>query len=147
MSSPIASAKRNLFKKIMIEAHHSLSHNHRVEVLSQKISSLIDRRFPDAERIQCLDTGCGDMKIAETIQKQCPKTIWSCIDIYDLPEHLKADACWSKYKKYDGKNVTFPDKSMDIVLLCDVLHHDQRNAFSIIQESARVGNVLIIKDH
>lgn len=124
-----------------------MSHNHRVEALSKIISSSIDGRFPDAKRILCLDIGCGDMKIAETIQKHCPKTIWSCIDIHDLPEHLKADARWSKYNKYDGKNVPFPDKSMDIILLCDVLHHDQRNAFNIMQESVRVGKVLIIKDH
>lgn len=87
------------------------------------------------------------MQIAEHISILAPNTAWSCIDIYDLPEDLLDSARWKKYQKFDGTNIPFEAKSMDVVLFSDVLHHVQTNAQALLMEAARVGRIVIIKDH
>lgn len=146
MSSPIALQKKNIAQRLFVDLHQRFSHNNRVNILSQKLSGLIDKHFPDAETIECLDVGCGDMKIPTTINKLNPKTSWSGIDLYELPASMKGSKMWSRYKKYDGSHFPFDSKSMDVVLFCDVLHHAKKGAL-LLKEAARVGRIIIIKDH
>lgn len=147
MSSPIALQKKNIARRLFIELHQGFSHNNRVDILSQKISELIDKCFPDMETIKCLDIGCGDMKISTNINRLNPKTDWYGIDLYELPESMKGSERWSRYKKYDGSHLPFDNKSMDIVLFCDVLHHAKKKYALLLKEAARVGRIIIIKDH
>lgn len=145
MSSPIALKKKSFAHKALINLHQLLSHKRRVSLLSEKISDLIKNEFPDMEVIRCVDVGCGDMQIAENIGKHNPKTAWNCIDIHDLPEN--ASDKWGKYKKFDGINIPYDDKSMDVVLFCDVLHHAQDKASRLLRDAGRVGRIIIVKDH
>lgn len=147
MSSPIALQKKNIAQRLFIELHQRFSHNNRVDILSQKISGLIDKRLPDTKTIKCLDIGCGDMKISTNINRLNPKTDWYGIDLYELPESMKGSEMWSHYKKYDGSHLPFDSKSMDIVLFCDVLHHAKKKDVLLLKEAARVGRIIIIKDH
>jgi len=124
-----------------------MSHGQRVLRLSHEIASFISKYFPGQTKIGCLDVGCGDMLIAENISKFLPETDWVCIDIYNLtPEQIK-DPRWKKYKRFHGSQIPFQDKSFDVVLLCDVLHHAERNKSLLLKESKRVGKIVIVKDH
>ncbi len=147
MSSPIASRKKGPLESSLITVHQKLSHSRRIETLARRIADLIQAQFPGAGAIRCLDVGCGDMQVVERISTLAPKTNWSCIDIYDLPDNLRDSEPWKKYRKFDGTNIPFPDRSMDIVLFCDVLHHVQTNAQTLLNEAARVGQLIFVKDH
>lgn len=145
MSSPIALKKKSFAHNALINLHQLLSHKRRVSILSEKISDLIKNEFPGVEVVRCVDVGCGDMQIAENIGNHNPKTAWNCIDIYDLPQN--ASDKWGKYKKFDGINIPYDDKSMDVVLFCDVLHHAGDNAPRLLRDAGRVGRRIIVKDH
>jgi SAM-dependent methyltransferase len=147
MSSPIASSKKNVLRKYLIGMHQKLSHNHRIHILARRIAAIIAQTISTPESIRCLDIGCGDMKISEFIQELDPRTVWNCIDLYDLPEELKKSDKWSRYQKYDGRHIPFGDKSIDIVMLCDVLHHAGGDAAGLLREASRVGRTIIVKDH
>ncbi len=147
MSSPIASKKKGPLESTLIAVHQKLSHSRRIETIARHIADLIQLQFPGAEEIRCLDVGCGDMQIAERIGMILPNTSWSCIDIYDLPEELENRERWKKYRKFDGTKIPYNDKSMNIVLFCDVLHHVQTSAQDLLKEAARVGSMIAVKDH
>lgn len=142
MSSEISKPEKTIIEKIWIKLHRYLSHNNRIKTLSSYLISFL----PENEKLDCLDVGCGDMKIAETIMKERPLTDWICLDIYELPENLKGDEKYSKYRSFDGLNMPFNSQKFDYVLLCDVLHHSLDQKF-LLSECARVGEKIIIKDH
>jgi hypothetical protein len=87
------------------------------------------------------------MTLAENIQRANPHTDWSCIDIHALPPHLQGTPKWQKYRQFDGQHIPFGDKVFDAVLFCDVLHHAQEHTPGLLREAARVGKIVIIKDH
>lgn len=147
MSSPIALRDKKSVRKFFIKIHQRLSHKNRVDILARRLSAVIGMTFPGFKEIRCLDVGCGDMAIAEKIRELDGRTIWSCIDLYELPDELKADEEWSAYRTYDGRHIPCNDKSMDAVIICDVLHHAGDGAAEVLREAARVGNTIIVKDH
>lgn len=147
MSSPIASTRKNTLQNLIIGLHQRLSHNNRVDILAAEIAARISARSYGLKVIRCLDVGCGDMKISEGISAINPDTSWTCMDLYELPEHLRGVKKWDKYKKYDGRRIPLEDKSVDIVLLCDVLHHIRGDVSALLREAGRVGSAVIVKDH
>lgn len=147
MSSPIASRKDNFARRNLRKFHKRASHVHRINILSNEAAGIIDIFFPKKSVVTCLDVGCGGMEIAESIAGLCPKTKWKCIDMYELPEQLATEPRWGKYMKFDGTRLPFPDYSFDVVLLCDVLHHAGEDSYILLKEAARVGSVVIVKDH
>ena len=147
MSSPIALGTKNRIKDFFVRIHQALSHRHRVDILARKISALIREELPGNKRIGCLDVGCGDMGIAEAIAEFDARIEWKCIDVHALPECLSRDEKWKKYQQFDGNRIPFDDGAFDVVLFCDVLHHADENAVSLLVEAARVGSFVIVKDH
>jgi SAM-dependent methyltransferase len=147
VSSPLASEKKGALRTFLIGLHQQLSHARRVDILARRIASLISERFGNSGDIRCLDAGCGDMKIAETVAKINPRTIWQCIDLYALPQNLKGSERWARYQQYDGLHIPLGDKSADVVLLCDVLHHAKGNISAVLREASRVGKTVVVKDH
>ena len=146
MSSPITAKKKGRVDEALIAVHQRLSHGRRIEILAQRIASVIRERHPAGE-VRCLDVGCGDMQIAERVADLAPGTVWTCTDIHELPAGLQDDVRWRKYQKFDGLHLPFPDRSFDVVLFCDVLHHVQTNAVVLLAEAVRTGSSVIIKDH
>jgi len=132
---------------MVVQFHQKLSHNTRVDILVREIESRLSALYPGDEAIRCLDVGCGDMKIAEGIYEKNKRTVWTCLDVHDLPAHLKDVRKWTKYQKFDGTHIPLDDTSMDVVLFCDVLHHVREKVPDILQEAGRVGRMIIIKDH
>jgi ubiquinone/menaquinone biosynthesis C-methylase UbiE len=67
-----------------------------------------------------LDFGCGDMEIASNIHQIIPEINWTGTDI-----HLKLDSenFPFKYLQYQDCKLPFQNKSFEIVVMSDVLHH------------------------
>lgn len=149
MSSPIARKSKNFLQNAMIKFHQKASHGNRREILSKMIVELIDEKVePGKEVLKCVDLGCGDMTLAEEISKQSKRKIeWICLDLYDLPEDLKDDPKWAKYRKFNGNDIPFDDKEFDLVIILDVLHHCMDVAPNLLKESGRVSKNILLKDH
>ena len=148
MSSPIALKAKNSLRKLLISFHQKASHDNRVETLSNIFAEMINGLQTEQDQIRCLDIGCGDMTLAEKISAKTDKQlVWSCIDIHELPDDLKADPKWSKYQMFDGQNIPFAGGEFEIAIIVDVLHHDLKNAEHLVQEAARVSKRILIKDH
>ena len=144
MSSDISKLEKSRWDKWWIKLHQRTSHSTRVRQLARIFSGIME----DGKnvKVKCLDVGCGDMQIAELIAAANAKTIWTCLDIYPLPEDLKSQEKWQKYRSFDGQHIPTEDQSFDYVLLCDVLHHSLDPAL-VLRECARVGKKIIVKDH
>lgn len=147
MSSPIASNKKSIFKKSLINIHKKLSHNHRIETLGKIISGQINSFKSDDNEIKILDIGCGDMSLMETIQTYVDNVNPTCLDIYPLPEKFSDDLRWKKYRQFDGQHIPYEENLFEFSILSDVLHHDFGNSFNLLKESLRVSKFTIIKDH
>lgn len=148
MSSPIASKQKKWIDKALINVHQSLSHNHRVAILSDIIFDEIKALYPNPQEIKVLDMGCGDMSIIGNITKKAEISNWVGMDIYELPESMKETPLWEHYRQFDTKKIDFPDDYFDVGLFSDVLHHiPESERLVVISEAARVCKYLIIKDH
>jgi SAM-dependent methyltransferase len=145
MSSPLANQDKNSLQNLLIKSHQKLSHNNRIDYLSNLFVGLLIDLKPDNAKV--LDIGCGDMTIAENIMQKVEGTKITCLDTYPLPDDLKEEEKWNKYVGFDGKNIPFENKSFDVAILCDVLHHDFDNVQLIFSEAYRVAKYVIIKDH
>lgn len=145
MSSPIAKKTKSTLEKAVINSHQKLSHNSRIDYLSNLFTGLLDE-LP-LEEIKILDIGCGDMSIAENLMEHNKKITATCLDTYPLPQEYKGDARWEKYVSFDGRNIPFEDQKFDVAILCDVLHHDFEYAELLVKQAARVAKYVIIKDH
>jgi len=147
MSSPIVEKEKGLIEKSLISIHQRTSHNNRVQLLSTLLNQKIECFVPRNNEIRCIDIGCGDMTIAESIGSLNNKTSWSCIDIHKLPEELSNTEKWKKYKQFDGTTIPFENNTFDCALFCDVLHHIPGDLSFLLKEASRVSPVIIIKDH
>ncbi|WP_396591175.1 class I SAM-dependent methyltransferase [Allomuricauda sp. R78024] len=149
MSSPIAKSKKSFFDKLLISFHRKTSHNSRIEILSDLIFK--DLRFlmekENLESIKCLDIGCGDLTLSESISEKDSAISFTGIDIHEVPEALKDVGKWKNYVHFDGKNMPFDDNSFDSALFSDVLHHDYENIEILLKEAKRVSKYIVIKDH
>jgi SAM-dependent methyltransferase len=147
MSSPITAKKKGALDEALIAAHRKLSHSRRIELLAGRVADIVRAQEAGGQTVRCLDVGCGDMQLAERVAELAPASAWSCIDIHVLPGELRDEERWRKYRTFDGRNIPFPDKSFDVVLFCDVLHHVREGAQALLTEAARAGRAVVIKDH
>lgn len=146
MSSPIAKQTKGTLEKWVIQSHQKLSHNKRINYLSALLVQVLNG-LPLEGDIKLVDIGCGDMSIAENLMANKEGLQATCLDTYPLPEELSEEAKWEKYVGFDGTTIPFEDKSFDVAVLCDVLHHDFEQAERLVQEAYRVASYVIIKDH
>ncbi|WP_264792301.1 class I SAM-dependent methyltransferase [Aureispira anguillae] len=145
MSSPIAKNTKNILERAIVNSHQKLSHNKRINYLSELFIKLLDELA--IEKATILDIGCGDMSIAENLMNQRTEVKITCLDTYPLPEDFKNHQRWQKYVSFDGRQIPFEANQFDVVILCDVLHHDIEYAEVILKEAYRVAKYVIIKDH
>ena len=115
--------------------HHRYVHAHRVRVLCAQISKMIPRRA------SVLDVGCGDGLLANMIQRMRPDARIEGIDV--LPRRVSHIGV----TVFDGEKMPFPDRSFDVVMFVDVLHHTE-DPTVLLREAVRVARQrLVIKDH
>jgi SAM-dependent methyltransferase len=105
----------------------------------QRLSELISRFIPEGATL--LDLGCGDGKLAWSLQQRRPDLRIEGMDV------LVRRRTWLPVAPFDGARIPFVDASVDGVMLIDVLHHT-KEPLKLLQEALRVSRRwLIIKDH
>jgi ubiquinone/menaquinone biosynthesis C-methylase UbiE len=103
--------------------------------LAKNIALLLDNNS------KILDVGCDNGSVAKRIMEINPSLKIVGIDIQSR--------CLSMIprKMYDGRKIPYPDKSFDIVMAIDVLHHT-KDILSLLKEMKRVSKkYILIKDH
>jgi SAM-dependent methyltransferase len=117
--------------------HGRVVHTRRVDVLARHLSlpSVIPRRST------VVDVGCGDGRLTALIGRQRPDSEFSGIDVLVRPETAVP------VRPFDGTTIPFDDRSVDVVLFVDVLHHTH-DPMVLLREAQRVARrAIVIKDH
>jgi SAM-dependent methyltransferase len=136
------STSRVTLRRLLVRAttaigalHSTFIHQQRVDILAGHLASLIPR---DAT---VLDVGTGDGLLAAEIGRRRSDLDISGIDVLGRKNtHISVSG-------FDGVTITSPDRSVDVVLFVDVLHHtvDPR---VLLMEARRVARrAVVIKDH
>lgn len=103
------------------------------------LSQIISAAIPEHSKV--LDIGCGDGKIDVLIKQRIPSVTIEGIDVL-----VRRDP-FIKVTEFNGNNIPFTDKSFDVSLLIDVLHHTDDPSV-LLNEAARVTKeFIVIKDH
>lgn len=117
------------------KAHGHVVHGRRVRALADAIGPLLagDRSL--------VDVGCGDGRLTALLAQRQPGLCVSGLDVLVRP-HAAVEV-----RPFDGRRLPLADKSMDAVLLVDVLHHTT-DPMELLREAARVARRgVILKDH
>jgi len=115
--------------------HGDYVHGRRVRVLCDNLSELI----PSDSTV--LDVGCGDGLLANLILQKRPDLNLSGLDVL-VREHTEIPVYL-----FDGTTIPLADKSKDVVMFVDVLHHTV-DPMILLREAVRVArNTVVIKDH
>jgi SAM-dependent methyltransferase len=91
-----------------------------------------------------LDVGCGFGALGRAIMDSpaCPKGV----EVFGL-ERVKRGGEAIPVEAYDGVTIPYADGSFDVVIVADVLHHEE-DPHRLIGQCARVSRrLLVIKDH
>ncbi len=116
-------------------AHGKFVFGRRVDVLRDHLADLIPLRA------NVLDVGCGDGRLAWSIQRIRGDVAIRGLDV------LVRRRTYIEVDLFDGKRLPYPDESFDAVMAVDVLHHAE-NPINLLSETARVSRgVVLIKDH
>jgi SAM-dependent methyltransferase len=115
--------------------HHDHVHARRVRRLRDLILDLL----PDAGSL--VDVGAGDGWLAAELQRARPELCVDGVDVLVRPQtHIPV-------QPFDGHTLPLDDRSRDVVLLIDVLHHTD-DPEELLAEAARVARrAVILKDH
>lgn len=118
---------------------HKPIYQNRIKVLSRIISSNLE----SGDRV--LDIGSGFGELAEKVATQC-KAEGKEIQIEGLEKFPRGEEKVKTYA-FDGYEMPFSDDAYDVVMLADVVHHEE-DYMKLLQEAVRVSSkYVIIKDH
>jgi SAM-dependent methyltransferase len=117
------------------EIHHSRVHSRRVNVLAHHLSVLLPFNA------SVLDVGAGDGQLAGRVLADRQDLRWTAVDTLARPSaHIAVQL-------FDGDHLPFADKTFDIALFVDVLHHTD-DPLVLLREAIRVArHGILIKDH
>lgn len=122
--------------RITSALHSRLIFGRRVEALAENIAAII----PDGVST-LLDVGCGDGTLARSIVDRRPGLEATGVEIRARPQTA------IPVREFDGRILPFADRSREIVMLVDVLHHAEEPTL-LLREAGRVASrAVIIKDH
>lgn len=115
--------------------HGGYVYRRRVRIVASHVAQLVPR---DA---QVLDVGSGDGLIASLVAEQRPDITVEGVDVMVRPfTHIPVAG-------FDGRRLPHGDKSVDVVMFIDMLHHTE-DPMVLLREGARVGRkAVVIKDH
>ena len=120
---------------IIARIHGSYVHSRRVGVLCSHLASFIP------EQASVLDVGTGDGLLAKLLSERRPDLALEGVDVLPRPaSHIPV-------RLFDGQSLPYPNKSFDVVLFVDVLHHTT-DPMMLLRDAVRVARrALVIKDH
>ena len=122
--------------RITTALHGRLVFGRRVQALAENISAML----PAGTRT-LLDVGCGDGTLARAVVRRRPEIEANGVEVRARPQTA------IPVREFDGRQLPFADRSFDVVMLVDVLHHAEEPHL-LLSEVARVAaNCVIIKDH
>jgi SAM-dependent methyltransferase len=125
-----------MLARITTALHGKLIFGRRVQALADTIAEMT----PDGATT-LLDVGCGDGTLARSILQRRSQLHARGVEIRARP-HTAIPV-----QEFDGRILPFPDRSHDMVMLVDVLHHAEE-PMRLISEAGRVASrAVIIKDH
>jgi SAM-dependent methyltransferase len=117
-------------------SHRALVFGRRARVLADALAPLIP-----AEVRSVLDIGCGDGTIAGLLAEHRPDLAIEGVEVIPRP------SCRIPCRAFDGAQLPFPDRSFDVCLFVDVLHHTT-DVTQLLREAARVSRShVVLKDH
>jgi SAM-dependent methyltransferase len=134
MTDPQRTASHQKQSSVLGAVHDRFIFNRRTRVLAEHLASLI----PPGSRV--LDVGCGDGTIDCLIRKRQPS-----IEIEGIDPLLRPSAR-IPVRAFDGEHIPYPDRSFDVVMFVDVLHHTV-DPLILLREAVRVAPTVVIKDH
>ena len=115
--------------------HGRLVFARRIRVLAERLADLI----PAQSRI--LDVGCGDGRLDRLLLERRPDLRVEGIDVLVRPDAA------IPVRPFDGTSLPCEDRSFDIVMFVDVLHHTP-DPVPLLREAGRVARgAVVIKDH
>jgi SAM-dependent methyltransferase len=121
--------------KLLEHIHQRYVHERRVEVLANTVAELVP------PNVDVLDIGCGDGLLSKRILDKRRDIDITGVDVLVRP------ATHIPVTPFDGRQLPYADKSVDVALFVDVLHHTT-DPTCLLREAKRVArNCLIIKDH
>jgi SAM-dependent methyltransferase len=120
---------------LILRIHHSGVHLRRVAVLTRHLAELLPAN------VSVLDVGAGDGLVAKGVLTERPDLKWTAVDTLARPTaHVPVQL-------FDGDHLPFADKSFDVALFVDVLHHTDQ-PLMLLREAVRVARQsILIKDH
>src|SRR5271170_986206 len=131
----IAPGQNSLLLSAVKRGHQALVHQRRVRVLAEALGA----KIPPSASV--LDIGCGDGTIASLIAELRPDISIKGVEVMVRP------GCKIECHPFDGATLPFPDDSVDVCMLVDVLHHTS-DVSALLREAARVSrNNVLLKDH
>ena len=115
--------------------HGDLVFERRTQVLSEQLTAVLP------EGAEILDVGCGDGSIDRLIGELRPDVTISGTDLIVRPQtHVPVT-------KFDGTTLPHADRSKDVVMFVDVLHHTDDPEI-LLREARRVARkAVVLKDH
>jgi len=122
--------------RITTALHGRLVFGRRVQALAENIAAML----PAGTRT-LLDVGCGDGTLARAVVRRRPEIEATGVEVRARPQTA------IPVREFDGRQLPFADRSFDVAILVDVLHHAEEPHL-LLSEVARVAaNCVIIKDH
>jgi SAM-dependent methyltransferase len=92
-------------------------------------------------KAEVLDVGCGDGLLARTMMQKRTDLDIRGIDVSIRPY------THAPVTQFDGRLIPYDDRSFDVVMLIDVIHHTE-NPVNLLKEAARTARQsILIKDH
>lgn len=117
-------------------AHARVVFGRRVRALVAALDEILPRDVGSV-----VDVGCGDGSIGAALVGKRPGLEYRGFDVMERPGARVAVAV------FDGLNLPLPDRSVDAVLLVDVLHHAS-DPGALLAEARRVAKKhVVVKDH
>ena len=120
---------------IIEKVHENVTAPRRIRVLASHLDPLLP------SDVSILDVGCGDGRLAHLIADRRPDVRISGLDV------LQRSDTKISVEIFDGIHIPYADRSIDVVLLIDVVHHCD-DGERLLREAARVvRRAVLIKDH
>lgn len=125
-----------MLSRVTTSLHGKLIFGRRVQALAENIAEMLP---PGVSTL--LDVGCGDGTLARSIMDRRPELRATGVEIRARPTTAIS------VQEFDGRTLPYPDRSYEVVMMVDVLHHADA-ALLLLREAARVAaREVVIKDH